>query len=177
MSLSLATPFLMLSLLAAVPQSGAQPQREYLMKAAFLFNFAKFVEWPAEAFEGEDSVLILGVVGDDPFGAALQSLQGKTVKGRKLAVKRFESPLHLDRCHILFIPSSVQTTPQSVLESLQGWPVLTVGEKQHFAQMGGVINFVVRKNRLRFEINLDAGKRAGLVISSQLLKLADSVVD
>ena len=153
-----------------------QPLREYRIKAAFLYNFAKFVEWPPEAFEDNDSVLILGVFGDDPFGAALQSLRGKTVRGRSLTIKRFDSLLDLDQCHILFITSSAQQQQQKALESLEGSNVLTVGEIQRFAEMGGIINFVVRNNKLRFEINLDAGKRAGLMISSQLLKLADSVV-
>ena len=157
-------------------QPDPQPLREYRIKAAFLYNFAKFVEWPSEAFDDEDSTLILGVFGDDPFGAALQSLRGKTVRGRRLIIKRFDSLLDLDQCHILFITSSAPQQQQKALESLQGSNVLTVGEMQRFAQMGGIINFVIRKNKLRFEINLDAGKRAGLVISSQLLKLADSVV-
>ncbi len=157
-------------------QPDPQPLREYRIKAAFLYNFAKFVEWPAEAFEDDDATLILGVFGDDPFGAALQSLSGKTVRGRRLTIKRFDSLLDLDQCHILFITSSTQEQQQKALESLQGSNVLTVGEMQRFAQMGGIINFVIRNNKLRFEINLDAGKRAGLMISSQLLKLADSVV-
>ena len=157
-------------------QPDPQPLREYRIKAAFLYNFAKFVEWPSEAFDDEDSTLILGVFGDDPFGAALQSLRGKTVRGRRLIIKRFDSLLDLDQCHILFITSSAPQQQQKALESLEGSNVLTVGEMQRFAQMGGIINFVIRKNKLRFEINLDAGKRAGLVISSQLLKLADSVV-
>ncbi len=157
-------------------QADPQPLREYRIKAAFLYNFAKFVEWPSEAFEDNDSTLILGVFGDDPFGAALQSLRGKTVRGRRLTIKRFDSLLDLDQCHILFITASGQQQQQEALESLQGSNVLTVGEMQRFAQMGGIINFVIRKNKLRFEINLNAGKRAGLVISSQLLKPADSVV-
>ena len=157
-------------------QPASQPLREYRIKAAFLYNFAKFVEWPPEAFDEEDSALVLGVLGDDPFGAALQSLRGKTVRGRGLTIKRFDSLRDLGHCHILFITSSVREQQQKALESLQGSNVLTVGEMQRFVQMGGIINFVIRKNKLRFEINLDAGKRAGLVISSQLLKLADSVV-
>ena len=157
-------------------QPDPRPLREYRIKAAFLYNFAKFVEWPSQAFEDNDSTLILGVFGDDPFGAALQSLSGKTVRGRRLTIKRFDSLLDLDQCHILFITASAQQQQQEALESLEGSNVLTVGEMQRFAQMGGIINFVIRKNKLRFEINLGAGKRAGLMISSQLLNLADSVV-
>ena len=167
---------LSLSPVAMALQPAPQPLRQYRIKAAFLYNFAKFVEWPPEAFDDEDSTLVLGVLGDDPFGAALQSLAGKTVRGRRLTIKRFDSLLDLSHCHILFITSSVQEQQQKALQSLEGSNVLTVGEMQRFVQMGGIINFVIRKNKLRFEINLDAGKRAGLVISSQLLRLADSVV-
>ncbi len=167
---------LSLSPVAMGQQPTPQPLRQYRIKAAFLFNFAKFVEWPPEAFADEDSTLVLGVLGDDPFGAALQSLTGKTVRGRRLTIKRFDSLLDISDCHILFITSSVQEQQQEALESLEGSNVLTVGEIQRFAQMGGIINFVIRKNKIRFEINLDAGKRAGLVISSQLLNLAESVV-
>ena len=167
---------LSLSPVAMALQPAPQPLREYRIKAAFLYNFAKFVEWPPEAFDDEDSTLVLGVLGDDPFGAALQSLTGKTVRGRRLTIKRFDSLLDISDCHILFITSSVQEQQQEALESLEGSNVLTVGEIQRFAQMGGIINFVIRKNKIRFEINLDAGKRAGLMISSQLLNLAESVV-
>ncbi len=178
MPVSVASLVLILSLspVAMALQPAPQPLREYRLKAAFLYNFAKFVEWPPEAFDDEDSTLVLGVLGDDPFGAALQSLRGKTVRGRRLTIKRFDSLLDLSHCHILFITSSVQEQQQNALESLEGLNVLTVGEMQRFAQMGGIINVVIRKNKIRFEINLDAGKRAGLVISSQLLNLADSVL-
>ena len=153
------------------------PTREYRLKVAFLYNFAKFVEWPAEAFSHENSTLILGILGEDPFGPALQSIRGKTVKGRSLTIKRFESLQDLSHCHILFITTSNAKHLKRALESLEGSSVLTIGEMEHFAQKGGIINFVIRKNKLRFEINLDAGKRAGLEISSQLLNLADSVID
>ncbi len=161
---------------AVALQPNPRPLREYRIKAAFLYNFARFVAWPSEAFEDNEARLILGVLGDDPFGTALQSLEGKTVGGRRLTIKRFNSLLDLDRCHMLFITSSSQDQQQKALESLAGSTVLTIGEMQPFVQMGGIINFVIRNNKLRFEINLGAGKRAGLVISSQLLKLADSVV-
>lgn len=176
---SVASLILILSLspVAMALQGDPEPLRQYRIKAAFLYNFAKFVEWPPEAFDDENSTLVLGVLGVDPFGAALESLAGKTVRGRKLTIKRFDSILDLSHCHVLFITSSVQEQQQKALESLEGSNVLTVGEMQRFVQMGGgVINLVIRKNKLRFEINLDAGKRAGLVISSQLLNLADSVV-
>ena len=169
-----------LVLILAFSQARADllPTREYRLKAAFLYNFAKFVEWPAEASSDEKSAFILGVLGEnDPFGPALESIRGKTVRGRTLTIKRFEGLQDLAACHILFIASSEKEQLEGALEFLEGSSVLTVGEMERFAEMGGIINFVVKKNRLRFEINLDAGRRAGLEISSQLLNLADSVVD
>ena len=171
---------LSLVLILAFSQARADllPTREYRLKAAFLYNFAKFVEWPAEALSDEKATFILGVLGEnDPFGPALESIRGKTVRGKILTIKRFEGLQDLAACHILFIASSEKEQLEEALEFLEGSSVLTVGEMERFAEMGGIINFVVKKNRLRFEINLDAGRRAGLEISSQLLNLDDSVVD
>ena len=168
-----------LVLILTLSQSRADvlPAREYRLKAAFLYNFAKFVEWPAKAFSDENSTFVMGILGEDPLGPALQLIRDKTVKGRSLTIRRFEGLQDLGNCHILFIPSSNKKRLRRTLKSLEGSSVLTIGEMEDFTQMGGIINFVIRKNKLRFEINLDAGKRAGLEISSQLLNLADSVVD
>ena len=167
---------LILSLSQALPN--VLPTHEDRLKVAFLYNFAKFVEWPPEALSDEKSTFILAVLDeDDRLGPALQSIRGKTVKGRTLTIRRFKTLQDLADCHILFITSSEKKQVERALEFLEGSSVLTVGEMERFAEMGGIINFVVKKNRLRFEINLDAGRRAGLEISSQLLKLADSVAD
>jgi len=163
-----------------VPQAGAQsePPTEYQIKAAFLYNFAKFVEWPADAFADPHAPLVLGIVGEDPFGSVLDKLVlGKTVNGRGLVIKKLKQGADLRNCHILFLSSSETKRVPQILESLQGASVLTVGERERFAQSGGVINFILEENKVRFEINSDAAARARLNISSKLLALARIVAD
>jgi len=149
--------------------------QEYEVKAAFLFNFAKFVEWPANAFTSADEPIILGILGADPFGDSLKPLEEKTAGGRRLVIKRFVSAEALEKCHILFVSrSSAKDFPQ-ILPTTRNWNVLTVGEVRGFTEAGGIINFVLVDKKIRFEINVDAAQQAGLKISSQLLKVAKIV--
>lgn len=166
----------------STPATSARPgqadpaaTREYQIKAAFLYNFARFVEWPDEAFTDSGASLVLCVLGQDPFGEALESVQGKDITGRMLEIRRFAALQDLGPCHILFIGSSEQERLAEVFESVENFSVLTVGDVDRFARMGGVINFIIRANKIRFLINLRAGERAGLAISSQLLNLAEIV--
>jgi uncharacterized protein DUF4154 len=151
---------------------------EYQVKAAFLYNFVKFVDWPASAFPPTGDAVVIGVIGNDPFGGILdQVLQGKTCcHDRKLVVRRFERIEHVSECHVLFISSSEEARLADILQILNGASVLTVGEMGRFAERGGMIGFQRADNKLRFEINTDAASRAGLTISSQLLKLATRVI-
>ena len=152
----------------------AQTANEYQVKAAFLYNFAKFIEWPTEAFS--NGHLVVGLIGDDPFGSALdQTINGKSINGRQLIIRRFKWGQNLRDCHILFIASSERKRLPQILESLRGARVLTVGELDKFCQQGGLINFILEENKVRFEINLDVAEQAGLKISSKLLALARSV--
>ena len=154
----------------------ARSLSEYQVKAAYLYNFAKFVEWPNEALEGENRLIILAVLGRDPFHEALDPLRGKTVKGRKLVIKRFKSVRELEFCHILFVSSSERDRLPHILKgALKSWSVLTIGDVEGFADSGGVIRLFFRKNNIRFKINLDAARQKGLTISSKLLRLADIV--
>lgn len=150
-------------------------RREYQLKAAFLYNFAKLVEWPAEAFADTDAPFIIGVLGRDPFGVALASLAGKTVRGRKVVIKRFERAQDLASSHVLFISASERARLTQIVQSLKGSSVLTVGEISRFAQRGGIIHFIRRRNKIRFAINVAAAERAGLKISLRLLKQAKVV--
>ncbi len=164
----------------SVPQAGAQsdPPTEYQIKAAFLYNFAKFVEWPADAFPDPHAPIVVGIVGEDPFGSVLDKIVlGKSVNGRELLIKRFKPGPDLRNCHILFISSSEKKHLAPILESLQGSSVLTVGETDRFVQSGGVVNFILEENKVRFEINSDAAGRARLKISSKLLALARIVAN
>jgi uncharacterized protein DUF4154 len=153
----------------------AQSAGEYELKAVFLYNFAKFVEWPTSASAGTHDI-VLGIIGTDPFGEILdQTISGKTVNGRWLVIRRFRRAEDAKDCQIVFISSSEKKRLDSILESLQGAHVLTVGETPGFAQQGGIINFVLEDNRIHFEINVEAADRANLKISSKLLSLAKIV--
>ncbi len=164
-------------LAGSVPRARAQaPPTEYEIKAAFLYNFAKFVEWPADAFSDSHAPIVLGIVGEDPFGTALDGMVfGKTVNGRGVQVKRLSISPDLRTCHILFISSSEKKNLARILAHLKGSGVLTVGEMDRFVQSGGAVNFLLEDNKVRFEINVDAAAR--LKISSKLLALARTVID
>jgi hypothetical protein len=158
------------------PKARAQSPSEYQVKAAFLYNFAKFVEWPSNLFRDGHDPLVLCVAGDDSFGNLLDAVvQGKMANGRLLTVRRLQREDEARGCQILFISSSERNRVRPVLKSLNGASVLTVGETEGFAQQGGMINFTLEVNRVHFEINVDAAERAGLKISSKLLSLAKIV--
>ncbi len=145
---------------------------EYRVKAAFLFNFAKFVDWPEDAFSAPDAPIIFGILGDDPFGEALDIIKGKTINGRKVVTNRFKDANEIKTCHVLFIGSSEKKNAPSILRTLKPLRILLVGDMENFARQGGVINFIIVNNKVGFEINVDAAKRSGLKISSKLLSLA-----
>jgi len=149
---------------------------EYQVKAAFVYNFAKFVEWPGDAGATDAATLIIGVIGEDPFGQTLDdTVRGKTVGGRALAIKRFTSIDDLEPCQVLFVSASLSRHLPEILSRIQGSPTLTISEEDRFAQDGGMVRLVTEDNKIRFEINVDAAERAGLRISSKLLALAQIV--
>lgn len=151
-------------------QAASAVSKEYEVKAAFLYNFAKFIEWPPDP-PGE--FFIIGILGDDPFGPVIdQLLLNKTIKDKKVLVRRFRGVNELEFCHILFVSASAANQAQSAFDRFKGSAVLTVGEASGFARSGGVVNFYIQENKVRFEINQKAAGEAGLKISSQLLKLA-----
>ena len=150
-----------------------EPPGEYDLKAAFLFNFAKFVEWPPGHRSERPGEFVFGVVGDDPFGESIDRIQDRTLNGRRVVVKRANSIEDLDTCEIVFIPASEITRIGAILEHLGTRPVLTVGEVNGFVEMGGIINFVTGTgNTVRFEINPERAEAAGLRLSSKLLRLS-----
>jgi len=145
---------------------------EYEVKAAMLYNFAKFVDWPAAAL-APGAPFVIGIVGNDPFGIRFDaSLRDKAVNGHPIVVRRFALADDMKGCQVLFLSAADPARARRVLQSFARAPVLTVGEGEHFAAIGGVIGFVMDDRRVRFEINLDAAHRAGLQISSKLLRLA-----
>jgi hypothetical protein len=148
---------------------------EYAVKAAFLFNFARFTEWPAAAFASDDAPLVLCIVGTDPFGPALDAIEKKPVKGHPLRVDRKATEDGLSRCHVAFISRSRAGDLAEVLKPIETARVLTVSDIPDFARKGGMIGLLMEERKVRFEINVSAADRAGLKLSSQLLKLASIV--
>jgi hypothetical protein len=145
---------------------------EYQVKAAFLFNFVQFVEWPPRAFTNSDTPICIGVLGEDPFGTALEeAVRGETVQNRKLIVQRSRRVENLKDCQLIFISKSETERLPGILGELDPVPALTVSETQGFAQRGGIINLYLAANKVRFEINPAAARRKGLKISSELLSL------
>ncbi len=163
------------SCLFAQPYKPAgQPAEEYHVKAIFLYNFAKFVEWPADSPPGE---MCIGILGDDPFGGELQQVvAGKTVNGHGFTVKRLK-PETAKTCQIVFVAISEKKRFKAILDLLRGAGVLTVGESPGFCESGGVINFEVVDSKVRFDVNLGAAERARLKLSSKLIGLARIVRD
>lgn len=153
-------------------QAEAQTSDENQVKAAFLYNFLKFVDWPDQSFADDNSPFIIGMVGSDGFNDAIdQAISGKTANGRSIVTKRFPSAKTLTYCHVLFISSSERGNFRRILTAA-GPGVLTVSDTERFTQSGGIINFTIVESKVRFEINKTAAERAGLRISSKLLSLA-----
>jgi uncharacterized protein DUF4154 len=165
---------LLLGGLDASAQTGAS--REYQVKAVFLFNFAQFVEWPPAAFAGANSPIVIGVLGENPFGTDLdETLRGETVNNRPLEVRRYHRLDEIKTCHVLFISRSEANRLEQILVSLKDRSILTVGDGEDFVQRGGMIRLATAQNKIRLIINVDAAKAANLTISSKLLRAAELV--
>jgi hypothetical protein len=162
--------------LVLIPGEARAQTKEYQVKAAFLLNFAQFVEWPEAAFSGSDPPLRIGILGNDPFGPALeQILNGESIGNHKLTIRRAKQIEDLTNCQVVFVCSSEQNHLQEILARLDSHPVVTVSEVAGFAKQGGTINFYREQNKVRFEINTVSALKSGLKISSQLLRLGKIV--
>lgn len=150
---------------------------EYQVKAAFIYNFAKFVEWPEEVM-GDGRPFVIGIVGQDPFGNFIdEAITGKRIREKKMTVRRFSRIEEAVDSHILFISGSEEKKMTGLLKGLGRAPILTVSDADRFAGQGGMVQLVMEQNRVRFAVNVSAFERAGLKPSSQLLKLARIVPD
>ena|SRR5258706_4827652 len=150
-----------------------EPPSEYQLKAAVIFNFTKFIEWPDSAFAGPDTPYKIGVIGENPFEDELEKVvRDKKLGGRAFIVKQIKAVADVKTCHMLFISQSERKRLQEILKAAERGSVLTISELDRFMQSGGMIHFVMEGNKVRFEINDDAAKKAGLRISSKLLNLA-----
>jgi hypothetical protein len=160
-------------LLCLTPRAAAQPPGEYAVKAAFLYNFAKFVEWPAQAFPSADAAFSMCVLGPDPFGEALDAaVANERIQGRPLVVRRLDVWDGSARCHILFVSSALQPQFAALLGAGTFSRTLTVGDGDAFLQAGGHISFFLEENRVRFAINAESVARSDLQISSKLMRVA-----
>jgi hypothetical protein len=149
---------------------------EYQVKLAFLYNFAQFTQWPADAFSSQAAPMRICVVGSDPFqGDAERGLRGRTAAGHQIEIRTVKPDDDLKPCHIVFVRSSERKGLPKILAGLQGASALTVGESAGFAVEGGIVNLTLEDSKLRFEINLDAAVQTKLKISSKVLALAKIV--
>jgi hypothetical protein len=165
----------LLAFLLAALSMRAQPATvpEYKLKAAVLFNLAKFIDWPTNTFAQAEAPFVVGVIGDDPFGPLLEdTLRQQTVHGRKATVRRLAAGDDLSVCHILFVSRSERLRTTTILAQVSRAPVLTVSETDGFAEAGGMVNLVLQDGLVRFEINRGAADARGLQISSKVLKYA-----
>jgi hypothetical protein len=161
---------------ASIARADTTASKEYQVKAAFLLNFAQFIQWPAENFAAPETPIAVGVLGDDPFGSALeQTFHGESINGRQLVVKRSRKIEDLKTCHMIFISSGEKDRIADAIKSLGDASVLTVGETDQFVQRGGIINLYMDNGKVRFEVNAGEAQRKGLKIHSQLLKRAKIV--
>jgi len=191
--------FLALALLSMAivvkAQDDSTVNREYQIKAAFLYNFLKFVDWPKEKLADSNEPVSIGIIGKDPFGNAFAPVKDKENKGRKVTIKRFKTfeelkksgekdKSLLDRemealrkCHLLFISSSEKEMLKEIIDAVKDHSILTVADTQGFLESGGIINFIMEEQKVRFEINVTNARQAKLQIRSQLLRLAKRVVE
>ncbi len=162
------------AVLAQPPSSSEVIDREYDLKAVFLYKFGRYVQWPDDSAGTSDETFIIGILGPDPFGKALDYIAAtQTIDGSKIVVYRWRNVSEIGPCHILFLPRTLDArTQRAAIEAASQRHVLLVGETPGFCQQGGVINFFIAENNVKFEISLKAAQRQKLTISSALLKLA-----
>jgi hypothetical protein len=162
----------------ASPRAFSQKEEgaEYPVKLAFLYNFTKFVEWPADSFREPDGPLLICIVGHDPFSEILEGeLRARNVGGHPVKLRTSKPNEQLRVCQIVFVPATERLQADRIVRSLKGASTLTVGETEGFAALGGIINLTVEANKVHFEVNRLAAERAGLKISSRLLSIATIV--
>ncbi len=161
----------------AVVLSAAEIRHESEVKAALLYNFTQFVEWPAEAFDAPDAPLVIGVLGHDPFGRALDDLvKNETVGRHRIEVVRFRDVEEAASSHLLFISASERAASGAILNRLQGRPILTVAEFESFLERGGIVQLHRGpNNKVRLRVNLAAAREASLTLSAKLLRVAETV--
>ena len=156
----------------SAPLAGQALAVEYEVKAAFIHNFTKFIDWPSEAFEGNNSPFRIGILGTGPIDKPLLNLNGKKAQKRSLEVSRLQNLNDVSQYHIIFVNSSENGSMGSILSTVRGTGILTIGDTPGFLEQCGIINFYLKSGKIRFEVNIEASQRENLQISSKLLRLA-----
>jgi hypothetical protein len=166
-----------LVVLALARGAGAiESATEYQVKAVFLFNFSRFVEWPPQAFTTPTEPFVIGILGSDPFGARMdEAVHGELINQHPMIIRRFRSAADIGNCQILYIDRSERERVKPILAALDHRNTLTVADSEGAAGQGVMIELSTENNRIRLRINADAAKAAGLTISSKLLRPAEIV--
>lgn len=152
--------------------SGATNNTEYNLKAAYLYQFTKFTQWPGRLFTNQNSPIRICILGKNPFGKSLDSFSSRASQGRDLSIKYLSSLQNIASCHVIFICRSEDRKLPQILQHIKNSPVLSVSDIDNFAQRGGIIGFVPRQRKVGLEINVDASRISGTKISSKLLEVA-----
>jgi len=172
---------------AHTTRAESEHSQEYKIKAAFLYNFINFVDWPKEKVVDNNDLITVGIIGTDPFGKAFEPLNNKQAKGKKVLIKRFKgfeesikSSNQIEairKCHLLFVCRSEKQQLKKIINIVKDHSVLTVGDMNDFLESDGIINFVIEDQKVSFEINNNTAKQAKLNIRSKLLRLAKKVIE
>jgi hypothetical protein len=151
-----------------------QSKSEYALKAVFLYNFCRFIEWPKSAFASPTDPIIIAVIGEDSFGHLLEeTVHGETLRGRAIQIQRYRNPDSIGHCHLLFIVRSETARMEAILAAVAGKSIVTVGETDAFLDRGGMIALTAERNRVRLHINPSLLQAANLDVSSKLLRVAE----
>ncbi|MEG3638452.1 YfiR family protein [Magnetococcus sp. PR-3] len=164
------------SMARARPLSKAK-QVEYKVKAAYIYNFLRFIDFPHASLKKDAEQIQICLIGTDPFGRMIDPIERHKAKGKALKVVRAEDLQHLQRCSVVFVGRSGQWPLQQALTTLRHSGILTVSDQPRFAAQGGVIGFIIKRDKVRLQVNLDSARREGLKISAKLLEIADIVRD
>lgn len=161
----------LLMLFIAVGPLWSLEGKEYQIKGAMMINFIKFVQWP----EPSDTAITIGIVGKNNFGSTLDQIDGRTIGGKQISIRRINTLNGLAGCQVLFISASESDRCYQILREVAGTPVLTIGEDEDFLRLGGIIRFYTEKDHIRFEINQSSAQKSNLKLSAKLLEVASGI--
>jgi|SRR6185436_4800556 len=158
---------------AWLSEVSGQSASEYQVKAVFIYNFTRFIDWPSEAFKSPDEPFIIGIIGEDPFGTYLdETVTGEKIGTHPIQIQRFADIKQVVKCHILYVSSYEPEEAEKILSAVADKSILTVSDATAFNKWGGMIRFFTENNKIRLQVNVEASKKSGLTISSKLLGVA-----